>query len=73
MRSVEPLKKMFDSPAGIVFVDNERIFKKAIQEKGYEVYFWDNFAGDFGHCTPKGNRLLAENIARTILKGIFGK
>jgi lysophospholipase L1-like esterase len=29
--------------------------------------------GDFGHCTPKGNRLLAENIAQTILKEVFHK
>jgi hypothetical protein len=31
------------------------------------------FAGDFGHCTDKGNRLLAENIATVILKEVFGR
>ena len=31
----------------------------------------DMFGGDFGHCTVKGNRLLAENVARVILKEIF--
>jgi len=31
------------------------------------------FGGDFGHCTPKGNRLLATNIADVILKEVFHK
>lgn len=39
----------------------------------YKEYFGDMFAGDFGHCTKKGNRLLAENIANVILKEVFGK
>jgi hypothetical protein len=28
------------------------------------------FGGDFGHCTPEGNRLLAENITEVILKRV---
>jgi hypothetical protein len=31
------------------------------------------FGGDFGHCTDRGNRLLAENIADTIVKEAFHK
>jgi len=31
------------------------------------------FGGDFGHCTHKGNRLLAENIANVIFKEVFSK
>jgi len=33
----------------------------------------DMFGGDFGHCTQKGNKLLAGNIADVILKEVFGK
>jgi len=74
MRSVEPLKKIFQGDTqGLVFVDNEKLFKDAIKRDGYCAYFRDAFAGDFGHCTPKGNKLLAENIANTILKEIFHK
>jgi len=54
-------------------VDNERIFKETVSNDGYEAYFKDAFAGDFGHCTEKGNRLLAENIANTIIKEVFHK
>ncbi|MFC1514607.1 tetratricopeptide repeat protein [Candidatus Omnitrophota bacterium] len=73
MRTVEPLRKMLGDARGIIFVDNERVFKDAVKREGYDEYFVDMFAGDFGHCTAKGNTLLAENIARGILKEVFGK
>lgn len=68
MRNVEPLKMAFNSKENIIFVDNEMAFKKALETSNYKEYFIDSFAGDFGHCTTKGNRLLAENIANAILK-----
>jgi len=72
LRDVEPLKKVFDSEEGIIFVDNELIFQNAMEHKDYKEYFMDNFGGDFGHCTQKGNHMIAENIADTLLKeGIF--
>ena len=73
IRSIEPLKQIFPNDDQIVFVDNEKIFKQTVAKSGYEEYFKDIFAGDFGHCTEKGNRLLAENIAEAILKEAFGK
>jgi len=74
MRSVEPLKKIFEGQQeGIIFVDNELIFKDAVKIEGCWAYFIDMFGGDFGHCTPKGNQLLAENIANTIIKEVFHK
>jgi len=73
-RNVEPLKKIFEGQSdNIVFVDNEKIFKDALKSAAYEDYFRDRFAGDFGHCTEKGNRLLAQNIADKILKEVFDK
>ena len=68
VRSIDPLKNLFDDTSGIIFVDNEKSFKDAIEKEGYNVYFMDRFAGEFGHCTPKGNELLAGNIADEILK-----
>jgi len=66
MRSVEPLKDIFDNQQAMLFVDNEESFKAGVEKEGYDKYFEDRFAGDFGHCTPKGNRLLAGNIADVI-------
>ena len=73
MRSVKPLKKIFEGEQGVVFVDNEALFREAVKRHGHEEYFVDRVGGDFGHCTEKGNRLLAENIANTILKEVFNK
>ena len=73
VRSVEPLKNIFKGEKGVIFVDNERVFKEALKRGSYIEYFKDSFGGDFGHCTPKGNRLLAENIANVILKEVFHK
>lgn len=70
MRSVDALKRIFlgKDITGILFIDNESTFKEAIKMSSYEEYFMDMFGGNFGHCTPKGNRLLAENIAEGIIK-----
>jgi Tfp pilus assembly protein PilF len=71
MRSVEPLQRMLKFDSRIIFVDNENIFKEQVLSEGYSTFFKDNFAGDFGHCTERGNMLLAENIARTLLAKYF--
>jgi len=74
IRGLDPLKKIFSGDTqGLIFVDNEHIFKEAVKQDGYKSYFIDMFGGDFGHCTEKGNRLLAENIADTIMREAFGK
>lgn len=68
MLSLERLKQTL-SPLQdrIIFVDNEESFKRAVDLEGYYVYFLDRFGGLFGHATPKGNLLLAQNIAAKIL------
>lgn len=67
LRSIENLKGIFDKESNIIFVDNELSFKNALKKMSYKDLFIDLFAGDFGHCTKNGNRLLAENIATAIL------
>jgi hypothetical protein len=41
-----------------------------LQGSHYSGLFMDSFAGDFGHCTRIGNRLIAGNLAEVILKEI---
>ncbi len=67
MRSLQELRDVFDDDAGVAFIDNEDVFKDAVRRDGYQAYFCDHFAGDFGHCSPRGNRLLAENIADSLV------
>ena len=74
MISIDSLRKIFDNQKGnIIFVNNERIFRDAVKKDGYDAYFEDAFAGDFGHCAPRGNKLLAGNIADIILREVFHK
>ncbi|MFA5362485.1 MAG: tetratricopeptide repeat protein [Candidatus Omnitrophota bacterium] len=73
LRSVEPLKRIFSGQEGVIFVDNEIIFKEALKKASYKKYFVDLSSVDFGHGTPLCNKLLAENIAQVILKEAFDK
>lgn len=70
MRPVEELKTRLEYDPRVVFVDNEALFKDLVRQNGYGTYFVDRFAGDFGHCTDAGNRLLAKNIADAILAAL---
>jgi tetratricopeptide (TPR) repeat protein len=67
LRSLEPLRRVFNDPTGVIWVDNQRSFADALREHPYDSLFTDRFAGDFGHCTEAGNRILAENVATAIL------
>jgi lysophospholipase L1-like esterase len=70
-RPIEPLKRMVGEESGAIFIDNT-FFRDLVVEGGYQRYFVDNFAGDFGHLTRLGNCLLAENAARVIVEQHFG-
>jgi len=69
-RSIDTLKQIFWSDYPIIFIDNKDNFNEALAREGYNEYFSDSFAVFFGHCTPKGNRLIAETAADVILKNL---
>lgn len=71
VRNIGPLKKMLGSHGDIIFVDNEAVFKEALNRTDYNNLFEDRFGIDFGHCTAEGNELLAENIARVLFEEYF--
>ncbi|MCB9772114.1 MAG: tetratricopeptide repeat protein [Candidatus Omnitrophica bacterium] len=70
-RPLAPLVGMLSSEIGIAFVDNQKIFVDALTRNRYDDLFSDRFAGDFGHCTPSGNALLANNVADQILEMVL--
>ena len=70
-RPIAPLVGMLSSEIGIVFVDNQKTFADALTKNRYDDLFSDRFAGDFGHCTPSGNALLANNVANQILEVVL--
>ena len=79
VRPLKPLRELFDAgdpvadyesrrSEGIMFVDNEQNFKKILAGEPYEEVFKDRFGGDFGHCTARGNLLVAKAVAETIIR-----
>ena len=69
-RSLQPLKNIFSDTTGLYFADNENLKALAAKE-GYAKYFYDMYAGDFGHCTAAGNQVVAGNAAKTILEQVL--
>jgi lysophospholipase L1-like esterase len=69
-REIEEFKNFFteEQQKDIIFVENKENFKEALENASYDDLFVDRFASDFGHCTIKGNRLIAENVADAIVK-----
>ena len=72
LRPLAPLARLWGNDPRVRFVDNEAIFRMAIARSGYDALFIDRFAGDFGHCTEDGNRLIAANLLETVFEPIFG-
>ncbi len=65
-RDPQLLRAILGGRQDVVIVDNQQDFDEAVARDGYEAYFINNFAGDFGHGTAAGNRLLAENVAEAV-------
>jgi len=65
------LQEMFTVKNKVVFVDNATSFRDVLKSTHYEAVFTDRFGGFFGHCTELGNRLIAENIARSIMRDVL--
>jgi len=70
LREIREFKDFFDQEQqkDIIFIENKENFEKALEDANFKNYFIDRFAGDFGHCTIEGNRLIAKNVADVILK-----
>lgn len=66
MLEVDSLKKLLGYDESVVFVDNEKSFKDGVRQDGYDAYFVDSFGGEYGHCTKKGNMLIARNIMQAL-------
>ena len=66
-----PNAKLESKYEDILFVSNEN-FVQAVAQSSYDDYFTDRFSavlgGHFGHTTPKGHALIAENLSQAIVK-----
>jgi len=71
LNNVDELKQHFEVRENMIFVDNNMSFAEAVRKEGYDAYFIDKSLGIFGHCSPKGNMLLARNIADAVVNEYF--
>ena len=70
VRDITPLKYIFEFNRDILYIENKKVFTDKLEKEGYNKFFRDMFAGDFGHCTAAGNNLIATNAANHILNYI---
>jgi len=73
LRAIKSLKDALRVRDGVLFVENKENFEGVLEQSQYSKYFLDSFAGDFGHCTHEGNRLIAQNLADVIEREILDK
>jgi tetratricopeptide (TPR) repeat protein len=66
LRNADTFTSLKSEYHNIYIVDNSKNFLNALRCAPYNALFLDQFAGDFGHCTTRGNNLVAENIIKTI-------
>ena len=71
MRSVMTLRAVMGNAPGVLYVDNETSFREQVGTLGYETLFVDRFAGDFGHCSETGNRLIVTNLLDQVFNSTF--
>jgi hypothetical protein len=71
-RSLEILKRLTNNDPRLIYVDNE-FFTELVAQNGYQRYFFDAFAVDFGHMTLEGNQILARRIAETLARQLYNK
>ena len=70
MRSVAELKKLFERPEGLVFVENCARFADALRTRSYGELFMDSFGGDFGHATREGNMTIVRELAPAVIEAM---
>ncbi len=65
VRRVDGLRRLLAQHREVRFVDNSG-FAALVARNGYDAYFIDRFAGDFGHLTELGNCVLATRVAASL-------
>lgn len=66
LRSAGALRTLLGD-TDVTIVENDQPFRDALRRAPWETWFTDAFAGDFGHTTPAGAHLLAEDVAPAVL------
>jgi hypothetical protein len=68
---ISGLERIFPAGSGVTLVENKSNFEAVLAHSKYADYFIDVFratpaGAPWGHCTPKGYRLIADNLLRVL-------
>ncbi len=66
LRKIDIVKNIIERE--VLYISNYEIFRDLLNRYKYDELFTDNYAKDFGHATPLGNRIIAGNVAQQLLK-----
>lgn len=66
--SIEPLKKIIINHNGLIFLENKKNFEQILKEKKLDEIFLDMFGVAFGHTTPLGAHVIANNAAKIVME-----
>lgn len=66
LRKVDILRNSIERDA--FYISNYEVFVDMLKQYDYDDLFIDHVAGNFGHATPFGNRIIANNVAQQLLK-----
>ena len=66
LRKIDIVKNIIERE--VLYISNYEIFRDFLKRYKYDELFTDDFAKDFGHATPLGNRIIAGNVAQQLLK-----
>lgn len=67
---VGPLKRVLISHEGVTFVENNENFEKMLKKKTFGDLFSDGFGKVFGHFTPFGAQMVADQAAEGVLSAL---
>jgi hypothetical protein len=66
LRRLGPLRALTSGFPETVMIENRENFLRVSRRDPATHLFFDAFAGDFGHCSPAGNRILAQAAAEAV-------
>jgi len=66
LRKIDILKNVIERE--VFYISNYEKFTDLLTQYSYDDLFTDAFGGNFGHATTFGNRIIADNVARHLLK-----
>ncbi len=72
MLPISDIRGRLNNASGVTYVSNKENFESALRIHDYSDLFVDRFASKFGHTTNLGDRLIAENLAKSILESVAG-